>query len=59
MRVHGQFLAIGPGGVLPLVVAASLNDKGIWLRLVDELSEAESEAEIAAELSAIEQLRPS
>lgn len=59
LRVRGHFLAIGIGGVLPLVVAAPPNRQVIWLRLVDELSEAESEREISAAFSAVEQLRPS
>lgn len=58
MRVHGRFLAIGAGGLITVVVAASPNDKLIWLRLVDGVSEAESEQEIAPELFVIEQLRP-
>ncbi|WP_241427748.1 hypothetical protein [Fertoeibacter niger] len=45
-------LSIATGGVLTLFIAAPLNGSSVWVRVVDEVSDAVFEQEITADLPA-------
>ena len=55
----GASFGIAAGGVLTLFIAAPPNGGSVWVRVVDELSGAVFEQEIAADLPANTRFSPS